>query len=161
MGPSAPGGKVIGLDVGSKRIGVALSDDLGLLASPHGFIQRRSYNSDAAQIAALVESSGAGCIVIGLPLGLAGGATEQTERVRRFGQMLETRVSVPVDWWDERLTTVTAETIERRNRASRVPGTRSRSTQGSALRAGVPPGRLDELAAALLLQGYLDSRHRQ
>lgn len=149
--------RVIGLDVGSKRIGVALSDELGILASPHGFIQRRSYNRDAAQIAALVDSLGAGRIVIGLPLGLAAGATEQTERIRRFGQMLESRVSVPVDWWDERLTTVTAETIERRNRA-RAPSARVRSATGSAPRAGSLPGRLDELAAAILLQGYLDSR---
>lgn len=158
---SESSGRVIGLDVGSKRIGVAVSDELGVLASPHGVIQRHSYNRDAAQIAALVDSLGAGRIVIGLPVGLAGRPTEQTERVRRFGQMLEARVSVPVDWWDERLTTVTAKMIERRNRATRAPRPRSSGADGSSPRSEAPPGRLDELAAAVLLQEYLDFRRRQ
>lgn len=149
-------GRIIALDVGSKRIGVAMSDELGVLARPHGVIPRRSYNKDAAQIAALVHESAARRIVVGLPLSLAGGVTEQTARVRRFGQMLEARVSVPVDWWDERLTTVAAQSIDQQNRptpSARSPG----PSRGQGPRNRRPVGRLDELAAAVILQGYLDA----
>ena len=154
MSMGEPIGRTIALDVGSKRIGVAVSDELGVLASPHGAIPRRSYNKDAAQIAALVKEAAARRIVIGLPVGLSGGATEQTEKVRRFGQMLAARVSVPVDWWDERLTTVMAERIQRENRPGRTTGPSRSGAAG-------PRGRLDELAAAVLLQEYLDSQPRE
>lgn len=133
-------GRIVGLDVGSKRIGVAVSDELGLIARPLGVVPRRSYNKDMAAITEIVTAEEADRLVVGLPLGLAGGSTEQTRRTLRFAEVLQTRVSVPVDLWDERLTTVTARRMTPPDRGSR--------------RAG----RLDTIAAAVMLQGYLDSR---
>jgi len=125
--------RVIGLDVGRKRIGVAVSDELGILATPRGVILRRSYNKDAAEIQALVSAAEAEAIVVGLPLGLSGGATDQTRRTQRFAEMLASKIGVPVSMWDERFTTAEAQTIG-------------------------PPERDDEIAAAIILQGFLDSR---
>ena len=133
-------GRIVGLDVGSKRIGVAVSDELGLIARPLGVVSRRSYNKDAAAIAEIVAAEMADRLVVGLPLGLAGGSTQQTERTRRFAEVLQARVPVPVDLWDERLTTVIAQRMGPPDRESR--------------RAG----RLDTVAAAVMLQSYLDSR---
>jgi putative Holliday junction resolvase len=134
--------RAIGLDVGSKRIGVAVSDELKVIASPHGMIRRQSYNKDAAAIAALVEELGADCVVVGLPLGLSGNPTQQTTRAQQFADMLAGRLQVPVEQWDERLSTVAAREV--------APG-------GSAARRA---GRVDAVAAALILQGFLDHQSR-
>jgi putative Holliday junction resolvase len=149
-------GRVIGLDFGSKRIGVAVSDDLAILATPHGVLRRRSYNKDAAWISELISETKAEGIVLGCPVGLSGDPTEQTRRAQRFGEMLAARVSVPVKWWDERLTTVRAQRISRQDRgAARTPrASGRRAAPGSAERSGS----LDAIAAALILQGYLDHR---
>jgi len=125
--------RVIGLDVGSKRIGVAVSDELGILATPRGVIRRWSRNKDAAQIVHLVEETGAGAIVVGLPLGLSGSPTRQTEKTEQFAAMLASRVPVPIHLWDERLTTVAAHELG-------------------------PADRDEEIAAAIILQEFLDSR---
>lgn len=132
--------RAIGIDVGAKRVGVAVSDELKVLATPRGMIRRRSYNKDAAAIAALVEELGADVVVVGLPLGLAGQSTDQTERVQRFADMLASRLPVPTELWDERLTTVAARAIV--------------GSKQEARRAG----RVDALAAAFILQAYLDHR---
>jgi putative Holliday junction resolvase len=133
----------VGLDVGSKRIGVAVSDDLGVIAAPRGAILRQSYNKDATAILELVQEVDAQRVVVGLPLGLSGHPTEQTRRVQRFAEMLATRVPVPVELWDERLTTAAASRLNPPD-----PGARR-------------SGRLDALAAALILQGYLDGHPNQ
>jgi putative holliday junction resolvase len=134
--------RVVCLDVGSKRIGVAVSDDLGILATPRGAIHRQSYNKDAAAIATLVQEFEAGCVVVGLPLGLSGQDTDQTRRVRQFAEMLASRLSVSVELWDETLTTVAAEAIAPMDRAARQAGL------------------LDAVAAAVILQGFLDHQAR-
>jgi putative Holliday junction resolvase len=132
--------RIIGLDVGSKRVGVAVSDETGVLASPRGAIVRRSYNRDAAAIADLVAADEAIKVVVGLPVGLSGQRTEQTARVERFASMLATRLSVPVELWDERLTTVLAHHVD--------PSTSRPQSRKE--------GRPDAIAAAFILQGYLD-----
>ncbi|MBM2809419.1 MAG: Holliday junction resolvase YqgF [Chloroflexi bacterium] len=132
--------RILALDVGSKRIGLAVSDELGVIATPRGALQRRSYNKDAAAIDELLHDLDAARIVVGLPTGLSGRPTEQTKRVERFAAMLASRVSVPVDLWDERLTTAMA-----------------RST-GQISNQDRRTGRLDALAAAYILQSYLDRR---
>jgi putative Holliday junction resolvase len=132
--------RVIGLDVGSKRIGVAASDELAMIATPRGAIRRQSYNKDAAAIAALVDELQADRIVLGLPLGLSGRPTAQTQRVQQFADMLSTRLSVPVELWDERLTTTLAYQMVPLSLQDRKSGY------------------VDAVAAALILQGFLDSR---
>ncbi len=121
--------------MGSKRIGVALSDELGIIATPDGVVPRRSYNKDAEAIEQIVQSTGAQAIVVGHPVTLAGGASRQTRRTEQFAEALTARVSVPVLLWDERLTTAMAHRL------------------GFAHRD-------DEIAAALILQSYLDSAQR-
>ncbi|MPZ13935.1 MAG: Holliday junction resolvase RuvX [Chloroflexi bacterium] len=132
-------GRVVALDVGTKRIGVAVSDELRILATPTGAIRRHSYNKDAAAIAQIVRETQAERIVVGLPIGLSGGLTEQTRKTQRFAEMLASRVLVPVELWDERLTTWSAlKTLSLEDRGR--------------------PGRRDAVAAAFILQGYLDHR---
>ena len=134
--------RIIALDVGSKRVGVAVSDELGVIATPRGIVHRQSYNKDAAAIGDLVEHEAAERVVVGLPTGLSGRATEQTRRAERFAEMLASRLSVPVELWDERLTTVMARRL--RPGATKTPERESES--------------VDAVAAALILQSYLDHR---
>ena len=124
--------RILALDVGSKRVGVACSDELAIIATPLGTLRRASYNRDAALIAALVAEKAAECVVVGLPTSLSGQASAQTRRIERFAEMLATRISVPVVLWDERLTTVMAKAINASD--------------------------LDAVAAAFILQNYLDAR---
>lgn len=136
--------RIIALDVGSKRIGYAVSDELRILATPRGLIHRQSYNRDATAIGDLVEREGAERVIVGLPTGLSGRPTEQTQRAERFAEMLASRLPVPVELWDERLTTVMARQIR--------PDTR-KTTEHEAQS-------VDAIAAALILQNYLDSQSR-
>ena len=134
--------RIIALDVGSKRIGFAVSDELAVIATPRGLVHRQSYNKDAAAIGELVEQEQAERVLVGLPTGLSGRPTEQTRRAERFAEMLASRLSVPVELWDERLTTVMARRI--RPSATRTPAREAES--------------VDAVAAALILQSYLDRR---
>jgi putative pre-16S rRNA nuclease len=136
--------RVLGLDVGDRRIGVALSDETGLLASPLSTLQRVGPRKDPKAIAALVREHGVGEVVVGLPYNLDGTIGPQAEKVRAFAADLEPVVRVPVRFWDERLTSVEAERIlSERN----VPWQRRKSL-------------VDQVAAVLILQGYLDAHPR-
>jgi putative Holliday junction resolvase len=134
--------RIIALDVGSKRVGFAVSDEIGVLATPRGLVHRQSYNKDAAAIGDLVKQEQAERVIVGLPTGLSGRPTEQTRRTERFAEMLASRLSVPVELWDERLTTVMARRMRR----------------GSTRTAERESQSLDAVAAALILQSYLDRR---
>lgn len=134
--------RVMGLDVGQKTIGIALSDPDGRVAYSHRTIARAKLSSDLDEIERLVTAEGIDRIVIGLPLSLSGRVGPQAERVQRFAAILARRVPVPVEFWDERLTTVAAE------RAMRDAGASARSRKVN----------IDAVAAALILQGYLDYR---
>ena len=132
-------GRVLALDVGSKRIGVAVSDELGLLATPHGVIGRRSRAHDMAAITTLVRELRAVRVVVGYPIGLQGQTTQQTEATEAFARMIARHVDVPIELWDERYTSVAA-----------------REVVGSSPEAR-RSGRIDAVAAAILLQSYLDN----
>lgn len=132
--------RALGLDVGNKRIGVAVSDPTGLLASAERVIRRRSLAKDIAALAALVEELGVETIVAGLPLHLDGRAGEQAESVQRFVERLRAHVRVPIVFWDERLSTRGAQALL------------IEAGMGAAQRAA----RIDAAAAAVILQSYLD-----
>lgn len=127
----------LGLDLGSKRIGVAASDPLGKLAFALKVISSRSLREDVEGIAALAREGGAEGIVVGLPLRLTGDEGPQARRARNFAGELEKATGLAVVLWDERLSTVAAE---RARREARV-----RSAE------------IDAQAAAIILQNYLDS----
>lgn len=142
--------RVLGIDYGERRIGLALSDATGLLASPWKTIANDANVGAAAQrlvleINALIaEPDGLSAVVIGLPRRLSGEANDQTPRVQKLAALLGSDVSLPIEFQDERLTSHAADEIL----AARERDWRKRKTQ------------LDAMAAALILQDYLDSRRR-
>src|SRR5438067_6220219 len=135
-----PGRRVMGLDVGTKTIGTALSDTRLVIASPLETIRRRRFREDMAALFLLIDRHDIGGLVIGLPLSLAGGDSPRTQSVRQFARNLLALRDLPVAFWDERLSTaaVTREMIAhdmtRKRRAEIV----------------------DRVAAAYILQGFLD-----
>jgi putative holliday junction resolvase len=135
---TAPIGRLLGLDIGGKRIGVAISDEMGVIASPVGMVPRGP--ASAAQIRAHAERLGAVGLVIGLPVGLSGREGPQAAEVRSFMESITPEIGLPVEWWDERLSTTIAE----------------RSLIASGTRRDKRKQQVDAAAAAVILQGYLD-----
>src|SRR5258708_33473798 len=107
------GSRLMGLDVGTKTIGLALSDTRLVIASPLETIRRRRFRDDIAALFALTDRHGVGGLVIGLPLSLGGGDSPRTQSVRQFARNLLALRDMPVAFWDERLSTaaVTREMI--------------------------------------------------
>jgi len=101
--------RILALDHGAARCGVAVSDPTGTLATPLGAVERPDTKPGLAALARLVEDHGAERVLVGLPLTMRGEEGEQAERARTFAERLERRVSVPVELHDERLTTRLAE----------------------------------------------------
>jgi putative holliday junction resolvase len=138
---TVPGGlRLMGLDVGTKTIGLALSDIRLVIASPLETIRRRRFRDDMARLLALVDAHGVGGLVIGLPLTLVGRDGPRTQSVRQFARNLVALRDLPVALWDERLSTAA---VEREMIAADM--TRKR-------RAEI----IDRVAAAYILQGCLD-----
>ena len=139
-----PRGRRLGIDVGAVRVGVALSDPDGVLATPLATVARDvAHGSDLAEIAGWVAEHDVVEIVVGLPRTLAGREGPAAEAAREFGAALASRVAVPVEFADERLTTVVAT---RQMRESGRKGRRQRAV-------------VDQVAAVAILQGWLDA-HR-
>jgi putative Holliday junction resolvase len=134
----------LGLDIGDKRIGVALSDPEGILASPFTIISRRDERLDIEAIMAVINQHQVRRIIVGLPRSMDGSIGRQAEKVEAFVQRLCSQVDVPVEFRDERLTTVSAERLMRTVNA---PKTRRKA-------------RYDAMAAAIILQAYLDEGHK-
>lgn len=132
--------RILGLDVGDRRIGVALSDAMHMIASPHSVYTRVGYGPDARHFAALAEQTGAEYLVLGLPLNMDGSRGFQAEKVEAFAEKLK-EAGLTVAFADERLTTVSAE-------RALIEGGLSRQER---------KGTVDAVAAALILQSYLDS----
>jgi putative holliday junction resolvase len=130
--------RVMGLDVGDKTVGVAISDELEICASPRTVLPRDG--REWAAVVRLAEAEAVGEIVVGMPISLSGQSGPQAEKVARFIRTLQARVGVPVREWDERLSTVEAERVLLAADASRG---RRRQV-------------IDKLAATLILQSYLD-----
>jgi putative Holliday junction resolvase len=140
--------RIVGLDIGERRIGVAVSDPTGTLARPLAVLRPSGLDVDAFEIVAAEidrlarEEDGVGAIVVGLPRRLDGTPTEMTPRVEQFARTLRDKLSLPVSLQDERLSSHEAES----RLALRDKDWRSRKA------------RLDAAAAAIILQDYLDSR---
>lgn len=136
--------RALGIDLGSKRIGVALSDSAGSLSTPYEVVARSgSRERDHARISALAEEAGAECLVVGLPLSLDGSVGVAAQAAMDEAEELATATGLPVELWDERLTTVTAD------------------RDLLALNMNAPARRrvVDKVAASIMLQAWLDHRH--
>lgn len=134
--------RVLGIDVGSVRIGVALSDPLGMIAQPIEVIERKKTNA-AERLRDLVKEHEATCVVVGMPLTLAGQAGLAASAVKEFTDELRLHIEIPIEFWDERLSTVQAE-------RSMIQGNAKRKKRRN---------KIDQVAAALILQSYLDAQN--
>jgi len=131
----------MGLDVGERRVGVAIGDELGMISSPLTTVQRR--DGDLTELRDLAIAKGVDRLVVGLPTGLSGREGPQAAVVRQFADALGAAVGpeIPIVFWDERLTTTVAE----------------RMLQDSGRWRRRQKGDVDAVAAAVILQGYLDA----
>ncbi len=137
--------RIMGLDFGSKTVGVAVSDPLGITAQGVEIIRRKSANKlrqTLARIEELIKEYDVDELVLGLPKNMNGTEGERCERTREFKEMLEKRIGLPVAFWDERLTTVAAD----RAMVEKGMGRYERKEY------------VDEIAAIFILQGYMDAK---
>jgi putative Holliday junction resolvase len=133
-------GRWLGLDVGEKRVGVAICDESRTLARPLRTLNRASKKEDFIQFAALCREHAIEKVIVGLPKTLHGAEGPQARRVRRYAVELQAALNLPIDFWDERFSSVDAQ--ERLSSASRKARAK---------------GDIDSAAAAIILQEYLDA----
>lgn len=135
--------RIMGLDLGTKTIGVAISDEIGLTAQGIETINRQS-TDEIARLKKLIHEYEVGEIVLGFPKNMNNTVGERGQAAKRFQDELSQQVSLPVHLWDERLTTVAAERML-------IAADVSRKKRKKVI---------DKMAAVYILQSYLDSRHR-
>jgi putative holliday junction resolvase len=138
-------GRVLGLDVGSRRIGVAVSDPLGITAQGLETLQRTNKRQDFEYLRHVIREYGVKEIVVGLPLRMSGAEGTQSAKMRAFAEDLQKKFGLPIHLWDERLTSAEANRI-------------LRETELSIDKRGKS---VDRMAAILILQGWMDSRSHQ
>lgn len=134
------GARLLGLDIGTKTIGMALSDTTLLIASPFETIRRRRFRDDLRRIRGAIDEHGVGGIVIGLPLALDGSDSPRTQGVRQVAKNLAAETELPIVFWDERLSTAAVE-------RGMIAADLSRARRAELI---------DKAAAAYILQGLLD-----
>lgn len=139
-----PSGRVLGLDVGSRRIGLAVSDPLGITAQGLETLQRRNKRYDFEQLQRIIQKHDIREIVVGLPLRMSGAEGTQSCKMQVFAEDLRKRFRLPVHLWDERLTSAEANRLLRETDLSI-------EKRGKAV---------DRMAAILILQSWMESRTR-
>lgn len=132
--------RVLGIDLGGVRTGVAVSDELRMLAHPLAIIESGSTETLARRIKEIVAEKNVDCVVIGLPRHMNGSLGKGAEEAQRFADKLRSLLDCEIVTWDERLSTVAAE------RALQAAGKKTRETRGIR----------DQVAAQIILQSYLD-----
>jgi putative Holliday junction resolvase len=146
--------KLIGLDIGDRRIGIAFGDSALRLATPVDVLVRVHAEQDARGLTRFVHEYEAEAIIVGLPRNMDGTIGPQAEATRAYAEQIAARVQVPVRFWDERLTTVEAA------RRKEETGPRQGAGQGSRKdrRGKKTLEHLDAIAAAVILQDYIDAQ---
>lgn len=134
---------MLALDLGKRRIGLALSDALGITAQGLETLERTNIREDLARLKQIISEQNVSRILIGYPLHMSGREGRQVEHARDFGARLQVATGLPVEFWDERLTTVEAQRVLRQSGISIEKRAKA----------------VDRLAAVILLESYLDS-HR-
>jgi putative Holliday junction resolvase len=136
--------RVLALDVGSRRIGLAVTDALGITAQGLDTLHRKNKRSDFAQLQRIVSTYDVGEIVMGNPLNMSGEAGTQAGKISEFAEELRARLGVPVHLWDERLTSAEAHRLLDESGQSKDRMQRK--------------GKVDRIAAVLILQSFMQSR---
>ena len=134
--------RIVSLDIGTVRIGIASSDIMEIIASAQPVYRRKNNASDVKNIAEIINNLEAGQVVIGLPLKLDGTESQSTEMAKQFGEDLSKIIDIPIVFQDERLSTVEAQRI----------------LIESGMRREKRKDKVDSLAATIILQTYLDKR---
>lgn len=134
--------RIMGLDVGEKTIGIAVSDELGWTAQGIETLKRKSLNEDISHLEKRIQEYNVTKIVVGLPKNMDGSIGPRGEQCRAFAEKLKKRLSLPVDLWDERLTTVAAEKML-------IAADMSRKKRKQVI---------DKMAAVMILQSYMDAQ---
>lgn len=142
IGTEGGTGRLLGLDVGARRIGLAISDALGITAQGLPTLHRRNKRTDFAELERVIREHSVGEIVVGYPLRLSGTASAQTGHVTAFAEELRKKSGLPVHLWDERLTSAEANRL-------------LRETDMSIRRRGQV---VDQMAAVLILQSFMENR---
>ena len=137
--------RTMGLDVGTRTIGVAVSDELSITGQALTTLRRSNLRTDLRALCELIEKHGVNRIVVGLPLNMDGSEGPSAAEARKVGEAVASALKIPVEYWDERLTTVAAGRMLIEADVSRA---RRRQV-------------VDQVAAALILQGWLDARRPQ
>lgn len=135
--------RILGVDFGSRRIGLAISDETGTVALAIGYLDGGNSDAVSREVARVAAERRASTIVVGLPVRLDGTSSQQTERTLKFITALEAATTIPVKRWDERLTTAQAERVLLEGNVCRQQRREKR----------------DQLAAQILLQCYLDAQN--
>lgn len=134
--------RAMGLDVGTKTVGIAVADELGFSAQPITTVRRTNLKADLAAVAQLINEYGVTQLIVGLALNMNGTEGPRAEQCRKFGDSVAQHTSLPVIYWDERLTSVAAE-------RALIEADVSRSKRKQVV---------DQVAAVLILQGWLEAQ---
>lgn len=137
-------GRVLGLDVGSRRIGIAVSDPLGITAQGLETLQRKNKRHDFERLHQIIREYDVKEIVVGLPLRMSGAEGTQAGKMQEFAEELRKRFTLPVHLWDERLTSAEANRLLRETELSIEKRSKA----------------VDRMAAVLILQGWMENRTR-
>lgn len=132
--------RVLGLDLGTRTIGLALSDVGRMIATPYETVKRTKLKADLARLAAVIEREGVGALVLGLPINMDGSEGRRCQATRQFAADLGKQIDLPLAFWDERLSTFAAE-------EALIAADMSRKRRKDVI---------DKVAAAVILQGFLD-----
>ncbi len=135
-------GRIMGIDIGDKRVGVAISDPTGFLASAHSVLIVQSPAHAANEVARLCRETGVIRVVVGMPLNMDGSKGPAAQKTAAFIEDLKPKINLPIVTWDERLSTKAAHDI----------------LMQSGKKAPARRGIVDKVAAEIILQGYLDSQ---
>jgi putative Holliday junction resolvase len=132
--------RYLGIDFGSKRLGLAISDEMGIIAGKYGTLESRGTKNDLNRIKEIVEREGIQTIIIGYPKNMNGSLGKAAQRVETFVAGLKEVIDIPIETWDERLSSVSAE-------KTLIRGDVSRKKRKKVI---------DQMAAVIILQNYLD-----
>jgi putative pre-16S rRNA nuclease len=135
----------LGLDVGSRTIGLAICDEQEVVATPLRTLERRGGDADLEAVAAVMQETESTALLLGLPLEMSGAEGDAVLRVRRLGQRLTARLACPLEYWDERFSTVAAE----------------RALLEANVRRSKRRKVINHVAASLILQSFIDARGRK